>query len=95
MKIIKIFSLLVLFTGFCLKIHAQAPQIISIDKTSGTVNETITINGSGFGSVAGNLLANQPERLVVPRDADRAIEGEVDGRCLDLLAGPASSCPGD
>mgnify|MGYP006182925799 CR=1 FL=1 len=22
-------------------------------------------------------------------------EGEVDGRCLDLLAGPASSCPGD
>ena len=55
MKIVKIFSLLVLFTGFCLKIHAQAPQISGIDKTSGTVNETVTISGNGFGSVVSNL----------------------------------------
>ena len=55
MKIVKIFSLVILLTGFYLQLQAQAPQITEIDKTYGTVNEIVTIRGNGFGSLATNL----------------------------------------
>ncbi|MFP4090011.1 MAG: FG-GAP-like repeat-containing protein [Cyclobacteriaceae bacterium] len=79
MQTFRIYIILALIFLRAATLHAQAPAIISIDKKSATVNEIVTISGSGFGTDASQLQVyfGAAAGEVVGTPSDNLIQAKV------------------